>query len=187
MADIKLSNVRIAFPKLFEAKKVGDGETKYYSVAGVIEPNSANAKALDAAMLEAATIKWEKKAADILKKLVDDGKVGFKKKPLTSGDGDVYDGFDGMWSVNASRREDKGAVLVLDRDKSPLNERSGKPYAGCYCNLLVSVWAQDNANGRRINIELKGVQFVKDGDAFGSSAPANPDAFDDLGAEEELV
>ena len=106
------------------------------------------------------------------------------KLVFLNGNGQPYDGFADMWSLNASRPESKGRVLVIDRNKQPLTERDGKPYAGSYCNVMVSFWAQDNANGKRLNCELKAVQFVKDGDAFGGGAPASSDAFDDLGADE---
>lgn len=187
MSDVMLKNVRIAFPKLFEPKAVGDGDKKYFSLAAIIEPGSENAKACDAAVTEVAKSKWADKAAGVMKKLVEDGKVAFKKKPLTDQQGQAYDGFEGMWSLNASRPESKGRVVVIDRNKAPLSERDGKPYAGSYCNVMVSFWAQDNANGKRLNCELKAVQFVKDGDAFGGGAPASADAFDDLGADEESL
>ncbi len=60
----------------------------------------------------------------------------------------------------------------------------GKPYSGCYVNGIVDIWAQDNGFGRRLNATLKGVQFVKDGDAFSGGTAVSADAFDDLGVDE---
>lgn len=188
---VHLKEVRLAFPKLFRAAAVGNGDKKYYSAAFPIDPKSANFVALEKACHEVAKEKWGAKGEQILKTIREKGDTGFKHKPLTNAEGDVYEGFEGRYSVNASRREDKGAPLVVDRvpknaDGSPnkLTEQSGRPYAGCYVNTSIEVWAQDNQNGKRVNVELKGVQFVKDGDAFGSGAPASADDFEDLGTED---
>jgi len=70
---------------------------------------------------------------------------------------------------------------VIDGDKTILKEESGRPYSGCYVNANIEVWAQDNSFGKRINAQLKGVQFYRDGDAFSGSAPSSPDEFDDVG------
>lgn len=190
--EVKLKEVRLAFPKLFEAKAVGSGDKKYYSIACPIDPQSENHKALQAAIEAVAKEKWGEKSKGILETIREKGDIGYQLKPLKNGEGQVYDGFEGMHSLNASRREDRGPVLVVDRvPKNPdgstnkLTAASGRPYAGCYVNALVDVWAQDNSNGKRINVELKGVQFVKDGDAFGGGGVASADQFDDLGVEEE--
>ncbi|MNP74169.1 hypothetical protein D3C76_1710040 [compost metagenome] len=42
--------------------------------------------------------------------------------------------------------------------------------------MIVDIWAQDNSYGKRINAQLQGIQFVKDGEAFsggGTSADAS--------------
>jgi len=52
-------------------------------------------------------------------------------------------------------------------------EENGKPYAGCYVNMSIRLWAQDNQFGKRVNAQLRAVQFVKDGEAFGDK-PVDP-------------
>jgi len=79
----------------------------------------------------------------------------------------------------------KTRPTVLNRDKTPVAEADGVLYGGCYVNALLDVWAQDNAFGKRINATLKGVQFVRDGDAFGGGAPASADDFPDESESEE--
>jgi len=49
------------------------------------------------------------------------------------------------------------------------------------------LWAQDNQFGKRVNAELLGVQFVRDGEPFGGGKPATPEDFEDLGADEEPI
>ncbi len=54
-------------------------------------------------------------------------------------------------------------------DKTALTEADGRIYAGCYVNFNVDIWAQDGQY-TGIRCSLNGVQFVKDGDAFGGAA-----------------
>lgn len=172
---VKLENVRLAFPNLFTPKAVGDGEPSY-SAAFPVAPGSANAKALAAAVEAVAKEKWGAKATGVLTELKSKGRVGYKEAPLSK-EGEVYDGFEDMHSLNTSS---KTRPLVIDGQKNPLTAADGKPYAGCYVNAQVEVWAQDNSYGKRINAQLKGVQFLRDGDAFGGGAPASTDDFESI-------
>lgn len=52
------------------------------------------------------------------------------------------------------------------------------PYAGCYANLQLDVWAQDNEYGKRINCKLLGIQFCEDGNAFSGGAGFDEAGFD---------
>lgn len=182
---VQLQGVRIAFATLFDPKRVGDAEEKRFSAAFVIEPGSANAKKLEEAVQAVATEKWGKKAVGMLAELRKKGKVCYQHEPLKDSAGEIYDGFEGAHAVNAGQGETKGKPLVIDRDRTQLDAKSGRPYSGCYVNALIDVWAQDNQFGQRVNAQLKGVQFVKDGDAFGGGAPAKPDEFEDLGVPED--
>jgi hypothetical protein len=108
-----------------------------------------------------------------------------KKDRLALHDGDdkaKYAGFPGHKYLAPSSDTRPTAV---DRDRSPLTKDDGKIYSGCYVNAKVEIWVQDNNWGQRVNATLLGVQFVKDGDAFGAgSPPANPDDFPDLDASD---
>jgi hypothetical protein len=112
--------------------------------------------------------------------------VCFHKGAKTNSSGEVYEGFEGTFHLNASN---KVRPTVIDRNKAQLTQADGRPYGGCYVNMLVEIWAQDNNFGKRVNASLKGVQFVKDGDAFAGGTVASPDDFEDLGipAEPALV
>lgn len=50
------------------------------------------------------------------------------------------------------------------------------PYGGCYVNVQIDIWAQDNQYGKRVNAKLLGIQFSADGVAFSGGA-----AFDEAG------
>lgn len=176
MAIVKVQNVRISFPNLFEAKAInGEGDPRF-SAAFVIVPGSENAKLLANAMSAVAKEKWGAKSDGILTELKGKGRVAYKEAPLSK-DGEVYDGFEGMYSLNASN---VARVPVIDRDTTPLTPADGKPYGGCFVDCSIDLWAQDNSWGKRINAKLRWVQFRSDGDAFSGGAPVSQDEFETI-------
>jgi hypothetical protein len=175
---VKLTNVRLAFPQLFTPKAVnGEGEPAYSASFIIGKDNKAVIEALNKATLKAAEAKWKTKAADMVKKLTLAGKV-----PLKDGDmKDEYDGYAGNYFVSA---RSKVKPRVVDRQAQLLNESDGVPYAGCYVIGSISVWAMDNQFGQRINATLRGVQFLRDGDAFSGGRPAGEDEFEEVPGDE---
>lgn len=171
---VKLSGVRIAFAAgIFKAKAGEDGGTPAYSASFILDKGSEVEKAVNAAIDAAAKEKWNDKAPAILKQLRAADKVC-----LHDGDSkSEYEGFEGNMFVSSRSTT---APRVLDKDKAELTEASGKIYSGCYVNAIIEIYAQDNKFGKRVNASLKGVQFFKDGDCFGGSAPARDDEFDDI-------
>lgn len=181
-----LKDVRLAFPDLFTPKaQLGDDGnpgTPKYGCALIYEPDHPCVKLLHDAEAEVAKAKWGAKAEAYLKEVKANGRDvvqdGNKKAS--------YDGYSGMQFTNANRKADGGRPTVIDRDRTPLAAGDGKPYAGCYVIAHVNVWAQDNKKGgKRINAELSGVQFLRDGDSFSAGAPpADVDDFADLGVDD---
>jgi hypothetical protein len=81
--------------------------------------------------------------------------------------------------VSAAAQEN-AAPTVIDRDRSPLSAKSGRPYAGCFVNASIELWAQDNNYGQRVNAQLRGIQFYADGDSFSAGRPADADEFEEV-------
>lgn len=175
---------RLAFAEgVFNKKGIaGDSSsTPRFNCALILPPNNKQVAEIKEAQKELVLgfdWKGDEKPADIYKRLE-------KKDFLALHDGNdkaKWAGFPGnmFLSPNADTRP-----TVVDRDRSPLVEKDGKIYSGCYVNAKIELWVQDNNWGQRVNATLLGIQFVKDGDAFGAGAPpANPDDFPDLDAGE---
>ena len=171
---LKLTNVRLAFPALFEAKTVnGEGEPAF-SAAFLIDPTDPQVKAINAAIDAVAKEKFGAKAEGVLKQM-----RAADKTCLHDGDTKAdYSGFAGMLFISSRSKTRPG---VFDANKAPLAAQDGRPYAGCYVNAVVDLWAQDNNYGKRVNASLGAVQFQRDGDAFaGGGSPAGADEFDDV-------
>lgn len=171
---VMLKSVRLAFPVLDKPETFqGQGEPRY-SATLLLDPGSANEKALQAALFAAAEGKWGlNKAKAAVEGLSKAGKTAV-------GDGnlkDKYDGFAGKTYVQAHARA-KTPPTLLDMQAKVLSRDTGMIYAGCYVNASIEIWAQDNQYGKRLNASLRGIQFVKDGDAFSGGRPAAPDEFE---------
>lgn len=181
---VKLNDVRLAFPQLFEAKTVNGEGKPAFSASFLFPPDHPARKALDVAIEEVGKAKWAAKWPAIKKAM-----QAADKTCLHNGDTKAeYDGYEGNLYVSARNQV---RPLVIDRDKRELGIADGKPYAGCFVNASVELWAQDNNYGKRVNASLMGVQFFRDGDAFAGGGTADPEDFDDLAqgadAEESLV
>lgn len=169
---IRLNNVRLSFPGLFKAEAFKPGDDPKFKATFLIEKGSANHDIVEKAIAELAKVRWGAKAEAALK--------GMRNNPnkfcYQDGDTKTYDGYEGMMALSA-----KSTVrpLVIDRDRSQLVEADGKPYAGCYVNASVELFGYENS-GNGISASLSGVQFVKDGDAFGGGSPAAVTDFDKL-------
>lgn len=170
---IMLKNVRLSFPCLWEPRDFNGEGKKTFSASFIMKKDDENVAMLRKSMMQVAQEKWKDKAMAVAKAL----KAG-DKIPLHDGDAKAdIDGYAGMMYLNARAQV---RPLVIDRDRSPLSESDGKPYGGCYVNASIELWAQDNQFGKRINATLRGVQFVKDGEAFAGASSADASEFDAL-------
>ena len=180
LVDSPKHPVRLAFAQhLFTAGTVGGEGKPAFSVTAILPPNHPGIAELEAAEEQVAKEKWGAKAAAQLKSIRSAGKSVVKDGDLKAN----YDGFEGNKYV--SMRSEK-RPNVYDNKGSQVTEADGIVYSGCYAHVMLEVWAQDNQFGKRINAQITGVRFSRDGDSFGGGAPpAAPDDFADLGAEEE--
>lgn len=184
---IMLNGVRSAFLVLGEAERYQNkpDQKPRWSATALVPYNSSTFKQVEAAIEAAAKEKWEKKWQAYLEAIKADPKASAwtdgKRKP-------DYDGFAGHFALAAHRYEDKGRPLCLDKDKSPIYKpdntlyegKAGVLYSGCYVNMQVEIWAQDNNNGKAIRATLLGIQKFKDGDAFGGGATPQADDFGEI-------
>lgn len=175
--QIVVRNVRLAFPVLFQPKAVNGQGAPAFSASLLISPDDPQIKTIEAAIQKVAVEKWGTKAEAVLKQMRAQDKLCLHDGELKA----AYAGFEGVLYISARNTVQP---TVLDRDRSPLQERDGKPYAGCFVNASLDLWAQDNDFGKRINASLRGVQFFRDGDAFVGGGAASEDEFDDLSVEE---
>lgn len=176
--NILLKDVRLAFANnLFTPAPFpgGNDPTPYFSCTLLMPPTHPQRKELDKIMTDLAEAKWGKKGAAILKGAKAIGKVFFR-------DGDTkpeYEGFEGMWFVSA---RSKVRPNYFDGRRNPIGEADGLLYSGAYVNASLGLYAYTKGNNG-LGASLRGVQYLRKGDAFGAGAPAEPDDFDEIGDE----
>jgi hypothetical protein len=167
---ITLKNVRLSFPQIWTPKAYLEGQTPKFSCNLLLDKATQKdqIEALREAIKAAAMEAFQGKPPKGIKVCLGDGEEK------------AYDGYENAMFVSCSSRQ---RPVIVDRDRTPLVEEDGRPYAGCYVNAAVSLWVQNNQWGKRVNCNLNALQFVRDGESFGSGA-VKPDAiFDDISKE----
>lgn len=177
----RIDNVRCDWPELFVGKQF-NGEGKYRCGSQlIVPPEHPQFAQIEGAIDEAAKLKWKDKAAQTMK-------IARAKDNICFRDGDLKakapEGYAGNWVLSANCKGgdteaecDKPTVYDVYRNK--VTEASKNPiYRGCYVNALVEFYA-DSRFGDGVFCKLVGIQFRRDGDAFGS-APARADDFEDV-------
>ena len=168
---IKLENVRLSFPNLFEAVKDQSGNLRF-EAALLVKKGSAQEKEVNKAAIAALNEKFPGKGEQVWNQIQGNN----NKCCVKDGDKVSYDGYAGHIAISAYS---KTRPLVIDKDKTPLVQEDGRPYAGCYVTAIIDFFGYE-AQGKGISAGLKGIQFVRDGDAFGGGGAASADEFDDL-------
>lgn len=172
--SILIQNVRASYANLFKARAGKD--------------DAGNATAAKFGMVGLAEKKTHKEALALLVTVIDDilkeknkgGKIKADSKFVRDGDLQGKDEYDGMWSISASEQEVKPPKLrmadgnAIERTNS---QHADILYSGCYVDMLVKPWFQDNDYGKKVNANLLAVRFVKDGTRFGE-APISDDDVD---------
>lgn len=163
--NLAIANVRCSWPQLFEAKAMKPTDKPKFSMTAILDKkeHAADIKAVEAAMKAVAEEKWGVgKVPKAVKYCLRDG----SEKEDVDGYGP------GVMFMPASSNEDR-RPSVVDKDNAPLDGTQNKPYAGCYVDVSVRFWAQDNEYGKRVNAQLRAVRFRKDGKPFGESGPVD--------------
>lgn len=154
---IMISNVRISHPSIFE-RNVYNGETGKFEATFLIPKDTKHGKKIKKT-LDALIEK--RVAASSLKKTPKGDKCCLR-------DGDKADDkpeYADHWTIKASRNKRPSA---LDGDGDPTTLDDEVIYAGCFVDAVIDIWIQDNKYGKRVNANLYGVKFHKDGEPFTS-------------------
>ncbi len=168
---IMLHNVRATFPHYFEAVQVQGKGKVAFSGSFLMPPEHPDIAILQAGITQCANDKWGARAAEILPVLIAGDRVCLHDGNIKAN----HEGYAGNMFVSSRSFV---RPLVIGTDKAPLTAEDGKPYSGCYVNAQISLWAQDNSHGKRVNAQLRGVQFLRDGEAFsGGGKVADVDEF----------
>ena len=168
-----IKKARLGFPQLIAPKSAVAGGEPKYSVNFILNPTDVEMGELNQIVTAMATEKWGEGAAGIINLIKGDKRLRCfgKGEEKLDKKGQVYDGFAGMVYISASNKDQPnlyGADANLLPPTAPMNQMFA---GGNYCSGVISFWLQDNSFGRGIRANLDGVQYISEGEHFGSVGP----------------
>lgn len=181
MTEIRFK-ARLMFQPPWEATSINGGPLKHRARLA-IDPETTwgkeSLKLIRDTRKAVAKEKWKNKAEGILETIRGDkNKESWFESDYRNAEGDVQEGFEGLYHLSALS---DAMPLMLDADRTEISKRDRRMYSGCYVVAKVDIYAQDNEHGKGMRAGLMGLQFWKDGDAFGSSGKiAKVEDFEDL-------
>lgn len=183
---IMLRGCRASFLTLAEPERYQNKPTNEprWSATGLLPYDDPQIKKLDEMIQVVGKAKFEKKWGVVFGNIEGDRKMQFK----VDGKYKDYAGYEGHFAITAHRKMKEGPPVVIDTDKSPIYTptrelypgKAGRVYSGCYVNMHIELWAQDNEHGKTVRATLLGIQRVKDGDAFAGGSAPDADAFEEV-------
>lgn len=157
MPNLTIENVRISYPKLFQAEQInGQGDPKF-SAAFLIPETHPKLHELF------------KIAEEVVNAEYPDGKRPHNFKPLPcyrATDNPKYAGkpeYNGIWVLNSSKNSKQGAPVVVDQQMNRVLDQS-LIYPGLYVNVAVSIYSYSHPTSKGVTTGLEAVQIVRDGD-----------------------
>ena len=176
MSDlIYLTNVRLSFPAIATPKAFEEGGKAMYGADFILPPDHPGFAAFMKAVNERAVLKWTDKAAAILQMIHGDrklrcysrGEERIDKKTM-----EPLEGYAGMVCITAKKDRQPQLIgldgLAVDPENTMQTQAiARKLYGGCYVNVAVKPWLQDNKYGKGVRCDFVAIQFAKDGPPFG--------------------
>lgn len=173
MSVIMIKNARLSFPDIWTAKSFFAGQAPKFSCNLLLDKENDKAQIVSfkKAIKEAALAGFNNEIPNGLQVCINDG------------NDKSYDGYENAMYISCASRL---RPQIIDRDRTPLVEEDGRPYAGCYVNAAISLWTQDHKlGGKRVACNINALQFVKNGDRFGAGGIKAETVFDDISSEQD--
>ena len=170
---ITTKKVRFSYVRVFEPTAMNEGDTKKYSVSILIpKTDKATVKAIKDAIQSALELGKSKHFGGVLPKKWEN--------PLRDGD-EEKDGaeYQGMYFINAKRKEKQGAPLVINGAKQYITEKE-ELYSGCYGNVAISLFSYEFTGKYGVGVGLNAIQKTKEGERLDGGA-----SIDDFDFEED--
>jgi hypothetical protein len=173
-----IRDVRLAFPNLWKESAPRGGGEKAFSASFLMPKTHKQLGELRAALKSVAKEKWANKSDAVYKALEQGDKLCLHNGDAKS----EYEGFEGNLFISS---RSKVRPSTWDQSRNETTEADGLIYSGCFVDVSLELWAQDNDFGKRINAQLRGVQFRRKGDAFaGGAKAADANEFEEIGVED---
>ena len=196
-----LKNVRLSFPHIFEPQTQtnDDGtERQSFNLALMVPKDHDQIREIKGAF-KSASVAAQTKAWGADEK--NWPKIPSHRKCFKDGDNEDHsqrEEYEGHFFINASSPLNRPPTVLTNRRDTKKKwiraepGQAGAPYAGCFVNAIIEVWAQKadpkKNTVNRINASLQTVQFREDGEPFGAQNEDPDDLLDedDVSSEGEI-
>ena len=198
---------RLSFAKLDKPSAFEEGQPERWEATFLLDPASKqgleSAKAVIKAASDVAKGTWgfvpialKRLATQVIpgapavdpKTKEDDIKLRFYHGDAKAdANPETYSSYEGMLVVPSHNTVVKPRV-VNRRGVTVAPGEEQWPYSGCYVMGRITIWGQDNKYAKALGVNLRGVQFDRDGEPFGASGDvpeAEFAALEDSGAPVE--
>ena len=177
---IMLRNVRLSYEHIFKPTSFEEGGEPKYSATFIIPKDHPDLPAVKRAFFEAGQ---ESFASEFVK-------AGSWPRGFTCSLKDADTATDSLGEVLAEKNSayvgcyileanSSKRPVVINRNKAAVAEEDGIIYSGCYVNASLAAAGYTFGKVKKgVKAYLNGVQFVKDGERFGSDALSDFDALD---------
>lgn len=206
--SVILKGVRLTWLDAFKPGEGMNGGPPKFKVSALIVPGSENATLAKSAMVEAAKGLWAANAINVIQSMAANNKAVRNGNDKLNEDGSVREVYKDMLFISASnkmkpqvvgpKKHNGNFVTITEEGRGMVNgidvtDQLGwevkVPYRGCYCNIKVQFVAGKSFKGgngeiipNQVYAKIEAIQFVADGEAFGSG-PTSADGF----GEEEVA
>lgn len=174
---IYLTNARLSFPHLVEPRASVDNPAapKKYSADFIVEQTNPGFAQFMQRYAEMAAAKWGEHANQVMQLIQADRKLrcyGSGLEKIDKKSFKPYAGYENMVFIAANKDQ---MPQMIQADGKPVEAGNvmayqalaRKMYGGCYVNVALKPWLQENKHGRGVRCDLVAIQFARDGEAFG--------------------
>ena len=187
--DFWIRDCRLSFPNIVKPKAFKPGDTPKFSASFILTSDNPDWKLFMAMVNRLAAAKWAENAVNIMAMIKGDKRqrcygVGTDKLDKKGG---IYAGYDAPNTVYVGA-SDETQPQMYGADGTPMDPMSAntKFVGGNYVSGIVRPWIQDNEYGKAVRASFVGVQYLREGEKFGSAptdaggifqpTPGGPDA-----------
>ncbi len=179
---IKLKRVRFSFPQIWRPKSFEKDREAQFQGTFLLDPSDSE----HAASIKEIHHTFKKIATEAFgswKDVPPDKRCfGFADKHRKKRE---YDGYKGMFYIACGNSV---RPTLVDRKRRDLEESDGVLYAGCYVNTNITLWTYDHpVGGKGVAANLRIVQFVEDGEAFGNAPAKADEELEDVEASDDAT
>lgn len=176
---IMLRNVRLSYEHIFQPNALDDTQEPKYNATFIIPKDHQDLPTLRKALFEAGQEKYPNAftgnawPAGYTCALKDGDKDTYQDGTLLSEKNPEYAGCYVIKAASTRR------PVVIDRKKAAVSEADGVIYSGCFVNASLAAGGYEFGKIKKgVTCYLNGVQFVADGERFGTDAMNDFDSLD---------